>query len=151
MSEAPDHNPKTRFGIQKTPLHLVPPEAIRQMAWAFALGAEKYGPYNWRDERVSSSVYYAAAKRHLDAWWDGEDLDPDTGKSHLGNAMACLAILVDAARNQSLNDDRPPALPPLSMQDAQSVPLFIDGDGKRSIQTLAESLNLMSERRDVLP
>ena len=69
----PDNNPKTALGILKVPLHLVPPSAKHYLALAFKDGAAKYGPYNWRDKTVSSSVYVAAAGRHIDAWWDGED------------------------------------------------------------------------------
>ncbi len=105
--ELPDDNPKTKFGVRKTPMHLVPPPALSAMAEVFGLGAAKYGPYNWREHTVSSSVYQAAALRHLMAWWDGENTDPESGQSHLAHAMACLAIVIDAEKYQKLNDDRP--------------------------------------------
>jgi hypothetical protein len=73
-----------------------------------ALGAKKYGPYNWRSKKVSSSVYYAAAMRHLMAWWEGEDTDPESGGSHLGHVGACVGILLDNLGTDVLNDDRPP-------------------------------------------
>ena len=103
----PDNNPKTLTGVTKIPLHLVPPVAIHHEALAFADGATKYGPYNWRDKQVSSSIYYAAAMRHLMAWWDGEELSEDAGVKHLAHARACLAILLDAESINKLNDDRP--------------------------------------------
>lgn len=104
----PDNNPKTVFGIKKVPLHLVPPISTAYEAMAFKDGAEKYGPYNWREKKVSASVYVAAAKRHLDAWWDGEELAPDSGLPHLAHAKACLAIIIDASSLGIFNDDRPP-------------------------------------------
>lgn len=104
----PDDNPKTAVGISKVPLHLVPPVATHYTALAFADGAKKYGPYNWREKRVSTSVYIAAAKRHLDAFWDGEDVSADAGVHHLGHVMACCAILLDGMSIGMLNDDRPP-------------------------------------------
>jgi hypothetical protein len=103
----PDTNPKTKFGVQKTPLHLVPPVALIAEAGVFGLGAVKYGPYNWREHSVSASVYYAAAMRHLLAWWSGEHVDPESGESHLAHARACLAIVLDAAAVGKLIDDRP--------------------------------------------
>jgi len=103
----PDNNPKTVHGVKKTPLHLLPAPALVEMAGAMRLGAEKYGPYNWRDKTVSSSVYMAAAMRHLLVWWEGEDLDPESLNHHLGHAMACCAIVLDAAHYAKLNDDRP--------------------------------------------
>lgn len=104
----PDDNPKTVIGITKVPLHLVPPCATHHTAMAFADGAKKYGPYNWREKRVSASVYLSAAKRHLDAWWDGEDLSQDAKVHHLGHVMACCAIILDGMSIGMLNDDRPP-------------------------------------------
>lgn len=113
----PDDNPKTQFGLKKTPMHLVPPEAIRQMALAFANGADKYGPFNWREHTVSSTVYYAACMRHLTDWFDGVDVDdkaPDSGVHHLGHALACIAIILDAkiCGEGKLNDNRPPSVSP---------------------------------------
>ena len=103
----PDDNPKTAVGATKVPLHLVPPVASHYLALAFKDGASKYGPYNWREHRVSASVYYGAARRHLDAWWDGEDVSRDALVHHLGHVMACCAILLDAMSVDKLNDDRP--------------------------------------------
>ena len=109
MSEGyKDDNPKTIYGEQKTPMDLVPPSAIRTEARVFKHGADKYGAYNWREKTVSSSVYYAAALRHLTAWWDGENRDPDSGEHHLAHVRACMAIVIDAAGLGRLNDDRPP-------------------------------------------
>lgn len=104
----PDDNPKTTFGVKKVPLDLVPPSVEHALAEAFSLGAKKYGPYNWREKRVSSSVYYAAALRHAKAWWDGEDIDPESGFSHLSHILACFGIIVDAKSVGNLNDNRPP-------------------------------------------
>jgi hypothetical protein len=103
----PDDNPKTAVGATKVPLHLVPPVASHYLALAFKDGASKYGPYNWREHRVSASVYYGAIRRHADAWWDGEDVSRDALVHHLGHVMACCAILLDAMSVGKLNDDRP--------------------------------------------
>lgn len=107
VGEYPDNNPKTAIGVTKVPLHLVPPSAKHFLASAFADGAKKYGPYNWRDKTVSSSVYLGAAQRHMDAWWDGEAVSADAKVHHLAHAMACLAIVLDAETVGKLNDDRP--------------------------------------------
>lgn len=103
----PDNNPKTVLGITKVPMHLVPPSAKIALAEAFADGARKYGPYNWREKKVSASVYIAAANRHMDAWWDGEEVSSDALVHHIDHAMACLAIIKDAMSIGMLNDDRP--------------------------------------------
>ena len=103
----PDDNPKTAIGAKKVPLHLVPPSANHYFAMAMADGAAKYGPYNWRDKAVTVSTYIAAAKRHMDAYWDGEDVASDSGVHHLGHAMACMGIVIDAMTIGKLRDDRP--------------------------------------------
>lgn len=105
----PDNNPKTAIGALKVPLHLVPPSAKHYLAMALADGAKKYGPYNWRDAAISISVYKAAMERHMDAFWDGEELAPDSGVHHVAHAMACCALILDAMSVGKLHDDRPTA------------------------------------------
>jgi hypothetical protein len=106
-TEYPDGNPKTLFGVKKPPLTLIPSVALIDLADAMALGASKYGAYNWREKGVSASVYLDAAERHLRAFLDGENCDPESGASHLGHVMACCAILLDAKACGLLNDNRP--------------------------------------------
>ncbi len=112
MKEYPDNNPKTVQGLAKAPLHLVPPALVEGAAEAFANGAEKYGPFNWREAKISSTVYYAACMRHLHAWYDRvdpADKAPDSQIHHLKHAVACLALLLDTMGTDLLNDNRPPA------------------------------------------
>jgi len=93
--------------MKKPPIDLVPPVAFIHMAQAMKNGAVKYGPYNWRDEKVSARIYVAAAMRHILQWLDGEEKAKDSGTHHLGHAAACLAILLDAQSTGQLVDDRP--------------------------------------------
>ncbi|MEP3248073.1 MAG: dATP/dGTP diphosphohydrolase domain-containing protein [Sneathiella sp.] len=102
-----DGNPKTAEGRKKTPLHLIPPIAMQAEAEVMGLGEKKYGAFNWRGHTVSASVYYSAAMRHLLAWYEGEEEDPESGQSHLAHVRACMGILLDADANDNLNDDRP--------------------------------------------
>ena len=103
----PDGNPKTLIGAKKPDLSLVPPPALIHLATAMQNGADKYGPYNWREKRISTRVYIAACMRHLLQFLDGEDFDPISHVHHLGHAMACLAIVLDADEIGMLNDNRP--------------------------------------------
>lgn len=102
-------NPKQKFGDKKLPIHRVPPAAICAMARGLGEGAAKYGPFNWRDQPVELLTYYGGTMRHLLAWLDGEDVDPDsaTGKTHLDGAIASLAILIDAVESGCGIDNRP--------------------------------------------
>lgn len=118
MSDAttyPDNNPKTGAGLKKPPMHLIPNPALLHLAVVMGLGAKKYGAYNWREKTVSSSVYVRAALTHIQQWFDGESIDPESGASHLAHAMACCAILLDAMAVRNLNDDRPPSAPTAEM------------------------------------
>lgn len=108
MTSYPDDNPKTIHGLKKPSMAVVPTTAMIHLMGAMQLGADKYGPFNWRDKTVSSSIYYAAAMRHLMSWFDGEDMDPESGFSHLGHVMACCAIIIDGFDCGKVNDDRPP-------------------------------------------
>ena len=101
-------NPKDLLGVKKVSLSKVPPVAMLHCAHALMDGARKYGPYNWRANAVQADIYIDAAKRHMDAWWDGEEHARDSGVHHLGHAMACLAILLDAQSGGNLVDNRPP-------------------------------------------
>jgi len=99
-------NPKDMIGSDKLPLHLFPTTAAAAGCLAFLEGMLKYGRTNWRIAGVRSSIYYDAQKRHMDDWWEGEDIDRESGLPHLFKALACIAILIDAAAANKLNDDR---------------------------------------------
>lgn len=100
-------NPKDLLGMKKVPLHLVPPASIVYQALAMTDGARKYGPYNWRANKVIASIYVAAAMRHIMQWFDGEEFADDSHYPHLAHALACLGIIVDAKETGNLVDDRP--------------------------------------------
>lgn len=100
-------NPKDILGLKKTPLRLVPPALKIFVAWVMALGAKKYGPYNWREKKVRQTVYIEAAMRHLEAVLDGENCDPESGLPHEAHAAACMGIILDARAGGHLIDDRP--------------------------------------------
>jgi len=100
-------NPKDALGVKKPNLFLIPPSSLVYQALAMQDGAVKYGPYNWRENSVSASIYIAAAMRHMASWVDGETNAADSGKPHLGHALACLGIIVDALETGNLVDDRP--------------------------------------------
>jgi hypothetical protein len=75
-------------------------------------GARKYGRHNYRVAGVRVSVYYDACKRHLDAFWEGQDIDPDSGIHHLAKAIACLTVVRDCIMRGNVVDDRPPKSDP---------------------------------------
>ena len=90
-------NPKDLIGRNKPSLSYVPPVALIHLAEAMRHGAEKYGPYNWREQPVSRTVYIDAAIRHLLRMLDGQVYDDDSALPHEAHVMACMAILLDAS------------------------------------------------------
>lgn len=100
-------NPKDLIGVTKPPLHLVPAAATLEESLVFELGKRKYGPYNWRLHPVRFTIYLDAALRHILSALDGEDIDPESGRSHIAHARACMAIILDAKATGNLVDDRP--------------------------------------------
>lgn len=105
-NKSKESNPKDMIGSNKLPLHLWPNTATAMGCLGFLNGMLKYGRSNFRVLGIRASIYYDAAKRHLDAWFDGEECDPDDGVPHLAAALACIAIIVDAQAAGVLNDDR---------------------------------------------
>lgn len=104
-----DTNPKDAVGVRKWRQYCtVPTTIIWELGVAMLEGARKYGRHNYRVAGVRASVYIDAAKGHIDSWWEGEDVDADSGLSHVTKAMASLAVLRDAMINDMLTDDRPP-------------------------------------------
>ena len=119
--------PKTRFD-------LVPWAAITDIADILTFGAQKYADNNWC-RGTEWSRYYSALCRHIFAWWQGEDLDPETGKSHLAHAGCCLVFLMEYQRNQWGTDDR------FTGPDDQE---FVKADGIRD-QVVNEAEQFLNE------
>lgn len=100
-------NPKDLVGAKKVSISKVPFTSILMQAHAMMNGATKYGPFNWRKNKVIASIYIDAAIRHLMLWVEGEEIASDSGVHHLGHALASIGIIVDAQATGNLVDDRP--------------------------------------------
>ena len=112
MSVKPS-NPKDRMGVLKVPLSVIPFTVLWELGLALLEGALKYGRHNYRVIGVRASVYYdAVMARHLPCWWEGEDVDPDSGVHHVSKAIASLVVLRDAMIRGNWVDDRPPKSDP---------------------------------------
>jgi len=91
----------------KTRMDLLPPKALEGIAKIFTFGAKKYNDYNYKNgEGLDWSRPYAAMIRHLNAWNDGEDKDPETGQSHLYHAGCCIMMLIDLVDSEIGKDTR---------------------------------------------
>ena len=102
-------NPKDAVGIRKWRwFSTVPQTVIWELGVALLEGALKYSRHNYRVSGVRASVYVDATMGHVTQWWEGEDMDADSGLSHITKAIASLVVLRDAMIQDKFTDDRPP-------------------------------------------
>lgn len=94
-----------KFDTDKAPMSLISRRAIEEEAKVMAFGATKYGRDNWR-KGMEFSRLMDACLRHVYAFADGEDLDKETGLSHLAHARCCLAFLLEYEGKKIGKDDR---------------------------------------------
>lgn len=95
----------SKFDEGKPDLSLIPYVALKEEAFGFMLGIRKYGRYEYT-KGLESSRLVAAALRHITLWSEGEELDPESGASHLGHARCCLAMLLHCQQLNTLKDNR---------------------------------------------
>lgn len=102
------HMKAVKYDDDKPQMHFLPPAAIIDTAKVFTFGAKKYAAYNYRNGKGLDWTRVAdAAQRHLQAWMGGEDLDPETGLSHLAHMTCCSLMLMDLQKRNKGVDDRP--------------------------------------------
>jgi dATP/dGTP diphosphohydrolase len=108
---AKDTNPKDAAGSRKARwFSYLPLRVLVGVGLALFEGARKYGRHNYRVAGVRASVYVdACVSGHLTPWMEGEDIDPDSGLSHIDKAIASLVVLRDGMYEGNWVDDRPPS------------------------------------------
>lgn len=97
-----------KYDTGKLPWDLLPWKAVESIVEILHFGAtvKKYGPRNW-ESGFNYGRVYSALIRHLTAWWEGEDLDPESGKSHLAHAGCNILFLLTFTQRGTGTDDRP--------------------------------------------
>lgn len=105
-----DTNPKDAVGSKKARwFSYVPLRVLIGVGLAMFEGARKYGRHNYRAAGVRASVYVDAAAGHMMSWFEGEDIDPDSGLNHIDKAIASLVVLRDGMYEGNFVDDRAPS------------------------------------------
>ena len=85
----------------------IPTHPLRLLAEHYGKGNEKYptdpetGIDNWRNG-YDWNLSYDALQRHANAFWGGEDIDPETGSPHLIAVAWHCFTMVEWARNEAL-------------------------------------------------
>ena len=95
----------SKFDSKKVDLSLIPEVAEIAVARAMMYGEKKYGRYNYCKGHDASQLV-AAARRHLSAWFGGEENDPESGVSHLGHVMANCRMILRQQELGTLKDNR---------------------------------------------
>lgn len=96
-----------KFDLDKAPLSMINDVALREEAKVLAYGAKKYQRNNWKEEPVLNHTRLLdACLRHITAYASGEDLDPESGLSHLAHARCSLGFLLYYIDKGLGKDDR---------------------------------------------
>lgn len=84
-----------KYDGEKPKMHLLPPKATLEVAKVLTFGAQKYDEENWRKLDNLQARYSSGALRHIFAHIDKEELDPESGLSHLAHAICCLMFKLE--------------------------------------------------------
>jgi len=86
-----------KFDQEKPRTDLLPSAALMEIAKILAFGAKKYDDDNWRsDGGLDWGRMFGASERHGYAWNDGEDVDEETGLSHIAHRACCDLFLLES-------------------------------------------------------
>jgi hypothetical protein len=85
---------------------LIPAGPLHTLAELYGKGAEKYEDRNW-ERGYAWSLSFAALNRHLWLFWQGVDIDEETGLPHLAAVLFHAAALMQFTNTHPEFDDRP--------------------------------------------
>jgi hypothetical protein len=94
-----------KLDADKTSMSLLDSYALEQIALVLEFGAGKYERHNWRGG-IRFSRLIDAALRHLLAFNNGEDNDPESGLPHLAHAGCCIMFALWMSKHRRDLDDR---------------------------------------------
>lgn len=90
---------------EKPRMDLLDSSWLEGVAEILTFGAKKYAAHNWRGG-IELSRLIAGVMRHIAAFNRGEDIDPESGKSHLYHASCGLMFASWMLNNRPDLDDR---------------------------------------------
>ena len=123
----------TKFDDNKPPVGLIPRSATLEEAYVLAFGAQKYGTHNWR-QGMKWQRLINASMRHILAFNEGEDFDPESGLCHLAHARCCLSFLIEYMTTHPEFDDRHKYHHHCKAEEAQKSCLMPDGTFVNTMQ-----------------
>lgn len=82
-----------KYDGDKPDFSLLPTGPLEDLVRVYMFGCRKYEKDNWR-RGFDFSRIWAAAQRHMLAWKEGEDIDPESAINHLAHAMWGMMTLL---------------------------------------------------------
>ena len=92
-----------RYNKEKLKWSLVDFESLEEMVKVLEFGAEKYEPDNWKRGLPTLEICESLL-RHVFAYMRGEDIDPESGRSHIGHIL-CNGMFLSYMQNKKPNMD----------------------------------------------
>lgn len=98
-------NKGMKYDSEKNRLDLLSAPWIEGVGLVLTFGAHKYAAHNWR-KGIAQSRLLGAGLRHMFKHLAGENMDPETGLSHLLHASCCLMFAYELNQTHPKLDDR---------------------------------------------
>lgn len=105
LKEIKERTQGVKNDTNKPRMELLSHVAMLEIAKVMGFGAAKYSSDNWRSGFAWRRLI-GAAMRHLSAYSDGEDKDPESGISHLAHVGCCIMFLLEHEIKGLGTDDR---------------------------------------------
>ena len=93
----------SRFNAGKPQWSIVDFKSLEPMVRVLEFGSVKYSRDNWKKGMPINEIC-DSLMRHLVAYMDGEELDPESGLSHIGH-IQCNAMFLSYMENKNKNDE----------------------------------------------
>ena len=95
-----------KYDQDKIRMDLLPVGPLKELAKTYTIGSKKYGDLNYLGG-MSWSKIYGAMLRHLVAWIDGEQIDPENEQHHLAAVAWGAFTLMEYEKLFPELDNRP--------------------------------------------
>lgn len=116
-------------GVKEARYDLLPAGPLNTVATLYGRGAKKYAENNWR-LGYPWAYSFAALQRHAWGFWNGEDVDEETGLPHMASVVFHAFTLLEFMETHRRFDNRP-------KRQLEAAPLEAMEDGVRALTNLA--------------
>ncbi len=96
----------TRHNAGKRRWGLLPFNALEEVVKVLEVGAIKYGSFNWQ-KGLSWTETFESLQRHLLKWFNGENVDEESGLNHMAHVATNSLFLLYFVLTGKGRDDRP--------------------------------------------